>query len=98
MDSDAKRTILLLKMKNRCSDEHSIVNYGNPVSWSYVLAMAEKLYRGFVRCYYIDWYLFSRFVRPFIGVWNLINWPCMKHVEWSNLVPFIILFFIFLSL
>ena len=30
--SDAKRTILLLKLKSRFSDEHSIVNYGNPVS------------------------------------------------------------------
>ena len=62
MDSDTKRTILLLKMKSRCSDVHSIVNYGNPVSWSYVLAMAEKLYRRFLRCYYIDYYLFIRFV------------------------------------
>lgn len=32
MDSDAKCTILLLKLKSRCSDEQSIVNYGNPVS------------------------------------------------------------------
>lgn len=68
MDSDAKCTILLLKLKSRCSDEHPIVNYGNPVSCSYVLAMAEKLYRGFVRCYYIDCFLFIRFVWPFNGL------------------------------
>ena len=62
MDSDAKRTILLLKMKSRFSDEHSILNYGNPVSWSYVLAMAEKLYTCRVielsSVYYIILYLF----------------------------------------
>ena len=68
MDSDAKRTILLLKMKSRFSDEHSIVNYGNPVSWSYVLAMAEKLYRGFLMRYYIDCYLFICFVWPYLSV------------------------------
>ena len=55
MDSDTKLTVLLLKMKTRCSDEHSIVNYGNPVSRSYVLVMVEKLYPSFVRCNCIDW-------------------------------------------